>query len=142
MIHQPEFCIGCRACQQACQDYHNLPAGKKLMEIVEQETFKDKTLHVSYVMHTCRQCGRALCMEACQRNAISRNEHGVVLIDGKKCDGCGSCEKACPSHAIIMLQNAEGKKAFKCMECIERRNGKSICEEACQLLCIRREYGQ
>ncbi len=136
--HQTAFCIGCRACQQACQDYHDLPAGKLLMEITERESFCGGTLRVVYEMDVCRQCGRPACLNACPHGAISRSGQGVVLISEAACTGCGACARACPFHKIVTVERAGKQQALKCQECVERPGGRSICQEACPLSCIER----
>mgnify|MGYP004647690131 CR=1 FL=1 len=50
IIHHKENCIGCKACQQACQDLHNLSPKTKIMEIIEKESGKADTLAVEYQM--------------------------------------------------------------------------------------------
>lgn len=135
ILHKSELCIGCRACQQACQDYHDLPAGKALMEIVERETFAGGALRVRYGMDTCRQCQKPECLPACPFGAIGRDDGGVVVIDRARCTGCGACVRACPLHHIVL----SGRKAMKCMECSERVGETPVCQAACPLDCIRWE---
>ena len=91
IIHHKEKCIGCKACQQACQDLHNFPPKMKVMEIIEKESGKADALTVEYRMSVCRQCLRPVCMAECMEEAISRNEDGIVLVDEALCIGCGRC---------------------------------------------------
>ena len=136
IVHISETCTGCKACQQACQEYHNLPAKVRLMEILEKTG--------TYQMSVCRQCRRAACISECMEGAITRNEDGIVVIDESLCIGCGRCVDACPEYAVRLKKTSRGKKAIKCDVCInyrkksdlEGRSRRPVCVEACPLQCI------
>jgi len=51
----------------------------------------------------CIKCGR--CIEVCRFDAISEN----FVIDGIKCEGCGTCFYQCPAHAIKFEQVKSGE---------------------------------
>ena len=144
IVHNSENCIGCKACQQACQDYHNLPARVRFMEITETETMIDGQVAVTYHMSVCRQCRHAACLSECMEGAISKNEQGVAVIDEALCIGCGRCMEACPEYAIRLKKTSRGRKAIKCAVCInyikkgeaEGAARRPICAEACPLDCI------
>ena len=66
----------------------------------------------------CKECGRAQacpynaiahlkrpCKFSCPVNAITYDEHGISVIDKKKCIRCGKCIHSCPFGAI-------GSKSF------------------------------
>jgi Fe-S-cluster-containing dehydrogenase component len=53
-------------------------------------------------------------MEACPEDAIFKNEKDVIVIDAKKCNGCGDCVTACPYGVIEQYGSG---KAFKCDLC-------------------------
>ena len=142
IIHHKENCIGCKACQQACQDLHNFPPKTRIMEITEKECGKADGLSVEYHMSVCRQCLRPACMAECMEGAISRNADGVVVIEESLCVGCGRCMEACPEYAIRLRRTNKGKKATKCDVCISysKQNGENagipVCVGACPLNCI------
>lgn len=142
IIHHKENCIGCKACQQACQDLHNLSPKTKIMEIIEKESGKADTLAVEYQMSVCRQCIRPACMAECMEGAISRNAEGVVMIDEFLCIGCGRCMEGCPEYVIRLRRTNHGKKATKCDVCIsynkksDENEAAPACVRACPLNCI------
>lgn len=73
----------------------------------------------------CNQCSNAYCMNVCPANAYSRNEAGVVIIDEKRCVGCGLCVDFCPEGMVAM--DPESEKAVKCDLC----GGDPLCVAAC-----------
>ncbi len=63
----------------------------------------------------CRNCEDAPCMEACPEDAISRTSKGIVVVNNRRCTGCGNCVEACPYDAIHI--NPDTNKAIKCIQC-------------------------
>jgi carbon-monoxide dehydrogenase iron sulfur subunit len=116
----PNRCTGCNRCVYACS------ATKEGMFMPSKAR-----VHVSNfaqqgysVPNICFQCPKAACMEACPSGAIYRSDRGVVVVDAKKCDGCGDCVMACPYGMID--QYASGR-AFKCDLC----GGAPACAAEC-----------
>lgn len=67
------------------------------------------------VVVACRNCNEAWCLDACPEEALRRNRKGIILVDVKKCRGCGACVEACPFGAIFL--NPDTQKAIKCVTC-------------------------
>ena len=79
----------------------------------------------------CFQCADAPCIEACPKDALSRDERtGAVVIDEKRCIGCMLCQKACPWD--VPTRHPERKVAIKCDLCAGRAGG-PLCVEMCPL---------
>jgi len=67
-------------------------------------------------------------MNACPVEAIGISEKdGLVLIDKERCNGCGSCQEACP-YGMIVFDEVE-KRASKCDLC----GGRPQCVKACPM---------
>ncbi len=108
-------CIGCKACQVACQDKNNLPAGMTWRRVfnygggswvAKGAALVPNNIFNYYVSTTCMHCQDPLCAQACPAAAITKREDGVVLIDQTKCIGCRYCEWACPYGAPVFDSTA------------------------------------
>ena len=94
LIVQPQFCIGCRACEMSCAFTHGSdgkPAASRCQTITIPQR-KD-----AYVPMMCLQCDHAACVKACPVDALARNDRtGVVEVDNERCIRCMACTVACP----------------------------------------------
>ena len=79
----------------------------------------------------CRQCELASCVEACPREALEKNEQGIVVRHNLRCVGCMSCSRACPFGTI--LEQALRFHYGGCDYC-ESLGGDAVpgCVEACE----------
>jgi len=92
-----------------------------------------------YLPRKCNHCSNAPCIDACSRNAISKRDDGIVLIDQDRCTGHRHCVEACPYKMIYF--NPVTKRSEKCIECFPRVE-KGIAP-ACNRQCVgrTRAYG-
>lgn len=92
-----------------------------------------------YLPRKCNHCSNAPCIEACSRNAISKQQDGIVLIDQDRCNGHRHCIEACPYKMIYF--NPVSRRSEKCIECFPRVE-KGIAP-ACNRQCVgrTRAYG-
>ncbi len=131
-------CTGCRACQVACKDWHDVPAGpEKWMRVTYTEKGSFPNVFVSYMVNPCWHCISPVCAEACPVDAIAkREEDGIVTVDPEVCigrDECNAkCLKACPYDAP-QFGPGENPRMHKCNFCLDRLDqGKAPnCVEAC-----------
>lgn len=94
LVIQPQYCIGCRACEMACAFTHGKgnqgQPGKSRCQTLT--VGKDE-----YVPMMCLQCDNAACIQVCPVGAITRNEQtSVVTVNEEKCIKCMACTVACP----------------------------------------------
>ena len=110
-------CTGCRICELYCAFIreHVLNPKKARLRVERREPAFDKAI-------ACRQCADPPCAKVCPTEAIVRNpKTEIVLVNEKKCMGCGACVEACPFGAIWL--HPDRKKAIKCdlcRQCIPR----------------------
>lgn len=135
-------CSGCYNCQLACKDEHAgndwLPyaaaqplTGQFWCRVEEHVHGTMPKVNIHYEAQMCRHCDNAACMAVCPAEAIIRRPDGFVLIDPKKCTGCGACESACPYHSIY--RNPVSGIAQKCTACAHLLDAgqQPRCAEAC-----------
>ena len=131
-------CTGCCACQVACKDWHDVPAGnEKWIQVGYTEKGRFPNVFVNYTVSVCWHCRTPVCLDACPVAAISkRKADGVVLVDSQKCiggDECGfKCRKACPYNAP-QFGEEENAPMRKCDFCIDRLDDGKLpsCVETC-----------
>ena len=134
-------CTGCKACQIACQDKHDLAPGVLWRRVVEVSggewtrrgaAFIDGTF-TYYVSVACMHCARPICAEVCPTRAMAKRQDGIVSIDADRCVGCRYCEWACPYGAPQFDPNAG--VMTKCDLCYDLlREGRApACVSACPM---------
>ena len=151
-------CTGCKACQVACQDKNDLPAGMLWRRVFsygggswtqQGETMAPNNLFAYSVSTACQHCQTPRCLQVCPAAAISKREDGIVLIDANKCIGCRYCEWACPYGAPRF--NEEAGVMTKCNFCYDLQDQglNPACVDACvmralesgELAELQRKYG-
>ena len=116
-----EKCIGCRLCELACSAEKEGVYNPHKARIRSQRIGLPEQVTVTY----CHHCDDPVCMQ-CPVDAMSRDENGVVLIDGEECIGCGQCVDSCKAQAVFWKVK-EGEEAVKCDLC----GGSPKCMEVC-----------
>lgn len=131
-------CTGCGACQVACKDWHDIPAGpENWIQALYTEKGKFPDVFVSYLVTPCYHCLDPVCIPACPPRVISkRDEDGIVVVDSEACLGNKECNvkclKACPYEAP-QFGPEPGARMRKCDLCLDRwlERKLPICVEAC-----------
>lgn len=126
MVIDTSKCMGCKACQVACQQwngrtaedtaftgsYQNPPdlSGASLNVVKFTEIETGGQVRWLFMADRCRHCDNPLCKPACPKGAIVRHNLGPVWINESLCipDGPGNCTGiATPSpNALRPCQNA------------------------------------
>ncbi len=150
-------CMGCRACQVACKQWNDLPgertdffAGPEYTNPAELSA--DTWNHVKFfevdrtndehpvwqIMHKkCYHCEIANCLRVCPEKAISRHE-GWVVIDQRKCIGCGACVNECIYHVPHIRRSDQ--RTYKCNACTVNEREIPACAFTCPTGAL--TYGQ
>jgi Fe-S-cluster-containing dehydrogenase component len=147
-------CIGCTMCVRACKRENDVPDGYVRtwveryhvldMDEVIVDSPRDGGLNgyqalaegdgvkkAFFVPKMCNHCNKSPCEQVCPVGASYRTKEGVILVDGKRCIGCGYCVQACPYgcrsiHPVLKVAN-------KCTWCYHRitKGMKPACVAAC-----------
>jgi len=148
------LCTGCKACQLACKEWHNLPAldfnkvpgtyqnpadrsfnTLTLMQFDERYDQKTDTFEWLIRKDQCMHCSDAPCVAICSTGALYQHKDGFVAFDQDKCIGCGYCAKACPFDIPrYQYDTFTGKeKMNKCNFCQDKiTNGEQpACVQTC-----------
>jgi anaerobic dimethyl sulfoxide reductase subunit B (iron-sulfur subunit) len=134
-------CSGCKACQAACKDKHNLPVGilwRRVYEVAGGGWTRRgeawlSTVFAYNISLACNHCERPICVEVCPAAAITQRADGIVLIDERKCLGCQVCSWACP-YGAPQYDEKKGHMT-KCTFCVDNLDAglPPACVAACPL---------
>ena len=148
------LCIGCRRCEYACKEAHDMPSGslgdyddhdvfeklrrpsiEALTVVNEFENPKESGRPV-YVKVQCMHCDYPACVSACIVGALSKQENGSVIWDTDICIGCRYCMVACPYQVpAFEFDKAIQPRIMKCDFCYDRtkEGGIPACVEICPM---------
>jgi Fe-S-cluster-containing dehydrogenase component len=161
-------CIGCGLCVTACKEENSVPeeAAYTRTWVERHVTTVDGAVYVDspeagmhgfpeestapgaagkevassfFEPRLCMQCANSPCTSVCPVGATYRTEDGVILVDSRRCIGCGYCVVACPYGARYITPAGEDAPndtpgvADKCTWCYHRisRGAQPACVEVC-----------
>ena len=129
-------CIGCKACQVACEEWndvrdvvgHNVgvydnpadltPESWTVMRFTE---YVDEAGRLEWLIRKdgCMHCAEPGCLKACPApGAIVQYSNGIVDFIEENCIGCGACITGCPFN--IPRISKKDNKVYKCTLCSDR----------------------
>jgi tetrathionate reductase subunit B len=132
-------CIGCCACMRACRAENDVPAGfcrtwieryrvrangEVLVDVADNDQYifrespVEDAVKAFFVPKLCNHCEKSVCSQVCPVGATYDTPDGVVLVDRKRCIGCGYCVQACPYGTRYI--NPTTHVADKCTLCYHR----------------------
>ena len=138
-------CIGCRSCEVACANAHDLPVPDILNDgalAKERSTSETQWMVVNryetqkgevFVKKQCMHCWQPGCTAACLTNAMYKTKDGPVIWRSRKCMGCRFCMISCPFDIPKFEYHSTNPKIQKCNMCWDRlqEGKKPACVEAC-----------
>ncbi len=126
-------CIGCRTCEMACAEFHELPEPEEIdtpvMELPSRKTTENNWTVVNgyetsrgevFVKRQCMHCVTPACSTACLTKALHKTKEGPVIWDESKCMGCRYCMISCPFDVPKFEFNSPTPRIQKCRMCWER----------------------
>jgi Fe-S-cluster-containing dehydrogenase component len=143
MLIDTRRCIGCYSCVIACRQEHFVPREIYFNRVVVSEKGNYPTVQKIILPVQCNHCQEPACIKVCPTGATTQRGDGLVLVDSKKCVGCGYCAVACPYQQRTLYEDPKseyfpgqgltpyeklGKQlypyepgtALKCTFCVER----------------------
>jgi molybdopterin-containing oxidoreductase family iron-sulfur binding subunit len=91
---------------------NSVPRGVRWTETVSEEIGTYPNVTRAYVPLICNHCEDPPCARVCPTTATYITDDGIVLVDDKKCIGCGACITACPYKNRIKLKAEPFKKGL------------------------------
>lgn len=146
-------CIGCKACEVACQEWNDhgftvseFPGTYQTTPDLSHEfwniiNFTEEELdgELSWLMakYQCMHCVDPGCLAACPApGAIFIRDNGIVDFNHDACIGCGYCITGCPFD--VPRLNPKTEKVYKCTLCSDRTavGLEPACVKACPTSCL------
>ncbi len=146
-------CIGCKACEVACQEWNDLgivrtqfDGSYQTLPTLDAEfwnliRFDEKEVDggIKWLMRKdqCMHCADPGCLEACPApGAIVQYANGIVDVNPAQCIGCGYCATGCPFD--VPKFSAKTGKMAKCTLCVDRVSVglEPACIKACPTGCL------
>lgn len=144
VLHDTTKCIGCRKCEEACNEVNKMDAPKIPFDDL---TVLDQNRRTSADTHTvvnrfdtvfakqqCNHCLEPACASACFVKAFKKDRTGAVTYDASLCVGCRYCMVACPFNIpTYEYDEPLTPRVMKCTLCLPRiQEGKLPgCVEIC-----------
>src|SRR5918992_1338899 len=146
-------CIGCKACEVACQEWNDLEPDTtvqmgtyqtmptmsanfwNLIKFREHE--EDGALRWLMRKDQCMHCTEPGCLIACPApGAIVQYTNGIVDFQQDQCIGCGYCITGCPFD--VPKFNPQTRRVYKCTLCVDRVSVglQPACVKACPTSCL------
>ncbi|MFA6147490.1 MAG: 4Fe-4S dicluster domain-containing protein [bacterium] len=150
MLIDTTKCIGCRSCEEACNEKNKLAKPdvsfssetvfeKKRDTTPEAFTVVNKFPNPKdpekpiFVRKQCMHCNQPACATACLVKALEKTPEGPVKYNKDRCMGCRYCMVSCPFDAPKYEYNSNMPYLKKCVFCFDKvKNGEQpACVEAC-----------
>jgi len=142
VLHDITRCIGCRKCEQACNEVNKLDKPERPfddLKVLDQKRRTDEAVYTVvnkfsgtpdvFAKKQCNHCQEPACASACFVKALKKDKTGAVVYDESLCVGCRYCMVACPFNIPAYTYNDPlSPKVTKCTLCLPRiMEGKLPC---------------
>lgn len=135
VLHDNVRCIGCRKCEDACNQVNELPPPERPFDDLSVLDKKRRTDSKSFTVVNrhdtprgplyskiqCNHCLEPACASACFVKAFTKTKTGAVVYDASVCVGCRYCMIACPFEIpAYEYDKAFSPRIMKCTMCYPR----------------------
>jgi len=151
VLHDITLCVGCRACEEACNKVNELAVPDKPFKDLSVLDNKRRTTPEVYTVvnkfkndesakvpvflkSQCNHCLEPACASVCFVKAFKKTEKGPVVYDPSVCVGCRYCMIACPFEIpTYEYDDPFTPEVKKCTMCSPRLEKGLLpgCVEAC-----------
>ena len=150
VLHDISRCVGCRACEEACNKVNELSLpdlpfdDKHVLDKKRRTTTDAYTVVNSYKNINdrapvfrkiqCNHCLEPACVSACFVRAFKKSKAGPVIYNASVCVGCRYCMVACPFEIpTYEYDDPFTPRVVKCTMCAPRIEKGQLpgCVEAC-----------
>jgi Fe-S-cluster-containing dehydrogenase component len=150
MLVDTTKCIGCRSCEEACNQANKLPEPKESFSTESVfERQRDTTPEAFTVVNRyenpkdpgkpifarkqCMHCNQPGCASACLVRALEKKPEGPIVYNKERCMGCRYCMIACPFDIPKYQYESAAPYVRKCIFCFDRLKAgeKPACADAC-----------
>lgn len=129
-------CVGCSDCVVACQTENNVPIGSCRDWVVEVVDGTFPQLEIEIRSERCNHCANAPCVRCCPTGASHYSDGGTVLVNSRKCIGCGACIASCPYDARYPHPDGYPDKCTFCLPNRVQKGLKPACVAVCPTKCL------
>lgn len=150
MLIDTTKCIGCRSCEEACNEVNGLPepevsfSSERVFE-TRRDTSPDAYTVLNrfpnrkdpdtpiFVRRQCVHCCQPACASACLVKALEKTKEGPVIYHKDRCMGCRYCMISCPFDIPKFQYGSPLPYIRKCIFCYDRlkKGEQPACSEAC-----------
>jgi len=123
VLYDSTMCVGCKLCEKACAEHHNLPYNDSIAseEKLSAHKLTAVTTHNDkFMRRLCMNCLEPTCVSVCPVAALQKSANGPVTYDSTRCMGCRYCMFACPFQVPTYEWNSRLPKVKKCDMCADR----------------------
>ncbi len=150
MLIDTTKCIGCRSCEEACNEVNGLPkpavsfSSEAVFEkrrdtspgeftVVNRFPDKKEPDKPIFARRQCMHCAQPACASACLCRAMEKTPEGPVIYHKDRCMGCRYCMISCPFDIPKFEYNSASPYVRKCIGCFERvkKGEQPACSAAC-----------
>jgi Fe-S-cluster-containing dehydrogenase component len=150
MLIDTTKCVGCRACEAACNEANRLPEPEvsfdseavfaerrdttpRAFTVVNRFQNELNPAEPTFVRKQCLHCNQPGCASACLCKALEKTKEGPVIYHEDRCMGCRYCMIACPFDVPKYEYDSPTPFVKKCTFCHERQKQglQPACAEAC-----------
>jgi len=124
-------CVGCHACEVACNIQNNNGDDIKWRRVGEMSTGAFPAMTQLFNSMSCNHCIDPECLKVCPTESYIKFDNGIVFHDDDTCIGCQYCTWNCPYEVPVF--NPDRGIVTKCHMCHDKlaNNQTPACVQTC-----------